>query len=263
MGKQTKIISALLALCAVLTLLAPLCLPSAAASAQSWYVKREKDHRQPRLDTEQSVISKYGGYYIDASHGDTCDEKVIYLTFDAGYENGNVSSILDTLKKENVTAAFFILGHLIDAEPTLVRRMREEGHFVCNHTANHKDVTRLSKEGFTEEVRSLEEAYEKLTGEKMKKYFRPPEGKYTEESLAWAEELGYKTVFWSFAYADWDNGSQPELQRARKKIEDNLHNGSVMLFHPTSKTNAMLLPELIRAWKAEGYRFGTLDELTK
>ena len=263
MTKIRKTISILLTLCALLTCLLPLCLPSSAAAAQSWYVKREKDHRQPRLDTAQNMIGQYGGFYIDKAHGDDCEEKVIYLTFDAGYENGNVASILDTLQKEKVTAAFFILGHLIDAEPALVRRMQKEGHFVCNHTSSHKDVTRMTKEAFTAELRSLEEAYARLTGEKMKKYFRPPEGKYSEESLAWAQEMGYKTVFWSFAYADWDNGSQPELRRARKKIEDNLHNGAVMLFHPTSKTNALLLPELIRAWKAEGYRFGTLDELTK
>lgn len=260
MKKQVKIISFLLAVCMLTVSAMPI---AAKQGVQSWYVKREKDHRQPRLDTEQTVIEGNGGYYIDKSHGDACDEKVIYLTFDAGYENGNVASILDTLKKEGITAAFFILEHLIDAEPALVRRMQEEGHFVCNHTARHKDITRLSKEGFAEELEALEKKYEGLTGEKMKRYFRPPEGKYNEETLRWAQEMGYKTVFWSFAYADWDNGSQPDLRRARKKIEDNLHNGAVMLFHPTSKTNALLLPELIRAWKAEGYRFGTLDELTK
>ncbi|MBR2951372.1 MAG: polysaccharide deacetylase family protein [Clostridia bacterium] len=232
------------------------------AAHQGWYVKRTSDHTQPKLDAGQQMIEKYDGYYIDRRHGDSCAEKVIYLTFDAGYVNENVLSILDTLKKEKVPAAFFVLQHVLKKNADTVKQMTADGHFVCNHTMRHKDMTKVSREEFVSELNGLADTYRALTGCEMKKYYRPPEGKYSEENLAWAKELGYKTVFWSFAYADWDNGAQPELKRAKKKITDNLHNGAVLLLHPTSKTNALLLPELIREWKAEGYRFGTLDELT-
>lgn len=232
------------------------------AQNRGWYVKRANDHRQPKLDADQEIIEKHGGYYIDRRHGDTCDEKVIYLTFDAGYINENVLSILDTLKKEKVGAAFFVLSHVLRKNGDTVKKMTEDGHLVCNHTMRHKDMTKVSHEEFVAELKGLEDAYRELTGCEMPKYYRPPEGKYSQENLIWAKELGYKTVFWSFAYADWDNGAQPELAKAKKKIQDNLHNGAVLLLHPTSKTNALLLPELISEWKAEGYRFGTLDELT-
>lgn len=227
-----------------------------------WYVKRASDNRQPKLDAGQEIIEKHGGYFIDHRHGDECEEKVIYLTFDAGYVNENVLSILDTLKNEKVPSAFFILDHVLKKNGDVVKRMTDEGHHVCNHTMRHKDMTKVGREEFATELNGLADSYRNLTGREMPKYYRPPEGKYSEENLIWAKELGYKTVFWSFAYADWDNGAQPELTRAKKKITENLHNGAVLLLHPTSKTNALLLPELIREWKAEGYRFGTLDELT-
>ena len=236
---------------------------SVSASHCGWYVRRAADHKQPKLDAGQEMIEKHGGYYIDYRHGDNCEDKVIYLTFDAGYINENVISILDTLKKENVPSAFFVLQHVLKKNGDTVKRMVSEGHLVCNHTMRHKDMTKLSREEFASELNGLSESYKALIGQSMPKYYRPPEGKYSEENLIWAKELGYKTVFWSFAYADWDNGAQPELKRAKKKITDNIHNGAVLLLHPTSKTNALLLPELISEWKAEGYRFGTLDELTK
>ncbi len=232
------------------------------AKGFGWYVKRASGNLQPKLDAGQEIIEKHDGYYIDHRHGDNAKEKVIYLTFDAGYINENVLSILDTLKKEKVPAAFFILNHVLKKNGDTVKAMCEDGHLVCNHTMRHKDMSKVSHEEFCSELNGLAEAYRTLTGREMAKYYRPPEGKYSEENLIWAKELGYKTVFWSFAYADWDNGAQPELAKAKKKIKDNMHNGAVLLLHPTSKTNALLLPELISEWKAEGYRFGTLDELT-
>lgn len=234
-----------------------------AKEAAGWYVKRNGEHKQPALDQAQEYIEKYDGFYIDKKHGDESAEKVLYLTFDAGYENGNIALILDALQKENVPAAFFVLKHLIKEEPELIRRMEKEGHLVCNHTVHHKDMTKVDRKVFVEELEGLATLYEELIGKKMPKYYRPPEGKYNEANMQWAKELGYKTIFWSFAYADWDNGRQMEIARAKKKIKDNMHNGAVLLLHPTSKTNALLLPELIREWKAEGYRFGTLDELTE
>ena len=187
---------------------------------------------------------------------------MVYLTFDAGYENGNVEKILDVLKTENVKGAFFILGNLITRNTELVKRMADEGHTVCNHTVHHKDMTKVSsKEEFSAELCALEELYREYTGKEMAKYYRPPEGKYDEKTLAYANELGYKTIFWSLAYADWDNNKQPSIEKAMKILLDNMHNGAVILLHPTSATNAAIIGELIRTLKAEGYRFGELTGL--
>lgn len=243
------------------TFVFPLC--TDARTENGWYVKRNPEHRQPILEPEQQFIEKYDGYYIDKRFGDDSSEKVLYLTFDLGYVNDSVASILDTLSKENVPAAFFVLEHVIKKNSDVVCRMVEDGHLVCNHSMYHKDMTKMDREGFRQELEGLEKDFKELTGKEMPKYYRPPRGQYNEQNLQWAKEMGYKTVFWSFAYADWDNGKQMEVVRAKKKIRDNMHNGAVLLLHPTSKTNALLLPELIREWKEAGYRFGTLDELTK
>lgn len=230
--------------------------------ARGWYVKRVPEHKQPKADADMEYISRFDGYYIDKNHGDNCTDKVLYLTFDAGYENGNVARILDTLKKEQVHGAFFVLSHLVKAEPELVCRMEKEGHLVCNHSARHKDMSCMSAEDFAKEIHDLEAEYTKLTGKEMARYFRPPEGKFSQSELKNAKDLGYKTIFWSLAYADWDNDRQPDLEKAKQKVLANTHNGAVILLHPTSATNAEILGDLIRTWKAEGYRFGTLDELT-
>jgi peptidoglycan-N-acetylmuramic acid deacetylase len=234
------------------------------STSYSWYCKREKDNKQPTLPPEFSFISLYDGYWIDNSAKDTSANKVAYLTFDAGYENGNVSRILDTLKEKEVCGAFFILLNLVENEPALVRRMVDEGHTVCNHTAHHKDMTKIrDSDAFGGELSALGEAFEKLTGTSLSKYYRPPEGRFSPENLECARALGYKTIFWSFAYADWDNNKQMSREAAKKKILDNIHNGAVLLLHPTSKTNADILGEVIDEMKKEGYRFGTLDELVE
>ena len=227
-----------------------------------WYVRRNDAHRQPELDPSFSYIEEYDAYYVDKQAAER-GEKVIYLTFDAGYENGNVAKILDTMKAEGVTGAFFILDNLILRNEELVRRMRDEGHLVCNHTLRHRDMTKIQdKETFSRELSSLSDLYRERIGGEMARYYRPPEGRFNEDNLKMAKELGYKTVFWSLAYADWDNAKQPSREAAMKKILDNTHNGAVILLHPTSATNAAILPDLIRIWRQEGYRFGTLDELT-
>ena len=234
------------------------------ADAKSWYCIRNKDHRQPIVGSDLSFAEEYGAYYIDHSHGDNDSERVIYLTFDAGYENGNVAKILDVMKEKQVTGAFFVLENLIIKNPELVVRMADEGHLVCNHTANHPDVTKMqSYEEFKSEIETLENVYRERTGREMSRYFRPPEGRFNTRSLEYARDMGYKTVFWSFAYEDWDNGKQMSVQAAKKKILDNVHNGAVLLLHPTSATNAAVLGEVIDELKSQGYTFGTLDELTK
>lgn len=226
----------------------------------NWFVQNNDNHTPPVLHTNFAFAEKYNFYYLDKKA--ESDDKVIYLTFDAGYENGNVEKILNVLKEENVPGAFFILGNLIDRNPDLVKRMSEEGHLVCNHTNKHKNITKLDQTGIKQEIQTLEQAYTELTGKQMAKYFRPPEGTFDKDSLAVVQDCGYKTVFWSFAYADWDNQKQMNPQDAKRKIMDNLHNGEIMLLHPTSATNAAVLQEVIQEIKSMGYRIGSLDEIS-
>lgn len=226
------------------------------AEAVNWYVKNNSEHKRPALDAGLSVINRHNACYIGK------DEKVIYLTFDAGYENGNVEKILDILKKHNAKAAFFVLENLIRRNTELVCRMADEGHLVCNHTASHKNMSLVyEREAFEGELRYLEKVYSECTGKELDKFYRPPEGSFNEQNLAFADEMGYKTVFWSFAYADWDNGKQPERERAINKIMSHIHNGEIMLLHPTSATNAAILDEVLTKLEAQGYRFGSLNEL--
>lgn len=227
-----------------------------------WYCVRNNEHKQPKADSTMSWIEKYDAYYLDRLHGDFSEEKVVYLTFDAGYENGNIESILNTMKEEDVRGAFFVLGHLISKNPDLICRMAEEGHLVCNHTVRHKNMTTIDDEiAFSKELQELETMYKNLTGKEMAKYYRPPEGTFDERSLHFASKLGYRTVFWSLAYADWDNNRQPDPQKAKELLLKYMHNGAVILLHPTSKTNATILKEFILELKSQGYRFGSLDEL--
>ena len=229
----------------------------------SWYCMRKKDHSQPDLSGELSFVENYDVIWCDKKNNSyDSEEKVIYLTFDAGYENGNIEKIIDVLREENVSATFFILDNMILKNESLVKRMIDEGHCVANHTMKHKDMTKLGCiEAFEKELSALEELYESTYEKKMPKLYRPPEGKLSEENLKWARELGYKTVMWSFAYEDWNNGKQPSREYAMKKILDNLHNGEVMLLHPTSATNAQIMKDLIKELKCRGYKFCTIEEL--
>ena len=189
-------------------------------------------------------------------------EKVIYLTFDAGYENGSTEKILDTLKKHEVPAAFFLVGNYIQQNADLVRRMAREGHTVGNHTMHHPDMSKISdRDAFQKELADLEVLYKEVTGEDLPKYYRPPQGTYSEENLKMAKELGYKTVFWSLAYVDWNNDKQPTKEQAFSKLLPRIHNGAVVLLHSTSSTNAEILDELLTKWKDMGYTFGTVEEL--
>lgn len=232
-------------------------------ASYNWYCVHVKDHVQPRVGAELSFVEELDGYYIDHEHQSFEDaEKVIYLTFDAGYENGNIAKILDILREEQVTGAFFILGNLITKNTDLVKRMAEEGHTVCNHTVRHKNMSSKNDAELLSELHELENLYAEKTGYQMASYYRPPEGRFSNQNLACAKENGYKTIFWSFAYPDWDNNKQMSAEKAKKIILDNLHNGEVMLLHPTSSTNAAILGDVIKELKAQGYRFGSLDELT-
>lgn len=238
-------------------------LPAVEVNAKNmyWYCKRNSDHKQPIADSNFSFLEECDGIYLDKKHGDENAEKVIYLTFDVGYENGNVTKILDVMKEEGVVGSFFILGNVIKRNPELVQRMANEGHIVCNHTLNHPNLVGKSESVFKNEVLGLENEYRHLTGKEMAKFFRPPEGTFDREMLERAQSLGYKTVFWSFAYADWDNNKQMNEEAALKKILDNVHNGEIMLLHPTGETNAKIMRRLIVELKSQGYSFATLDNI--
>ncbi len=225
-----------------------------------WYCTRQKAHRQAIAAPELRFVEEYSAYYIDHAHGEGNAEKVVYLTFDVGYENGNVARVLDALKETETPAAFFVLKHVATQNADLLRRMAEEGHLVCNHTARHKNLSHATAEEITAELKDLEQSC-LGAGVSVAPYFRPPEGSFSKEMLTHVQQQGYKTVFWSFAYADWDNNKQPSADHAMRCIMDNIHNGAVLLLHPTSATNAEILPRVIGALKEEGYRFGTLHEL--
>ncbi len=234
---------------------------AAGTTAQNWYCKNNGEHKLPELGSDLKIITKYDGYYANCNAG---NDKVIYLTFDAGYENGNVEKILDTMKAHNVKGAFFVLGNLIKRNGDLVKRMVDEGHMVCNHTRSHPDMTEITdKKMFASQLDSLALMYKELTGKEMAKVYRPPEGRFSEQNLSFAKELGYKTVFWSFAYADWDNNRQMSEEKALEKILAHIHNGEVMLLHPTSSTNAAIFDRLLTKLENDGYRFGSLEELWK
>ena len=228
----------------------------------NWYCNKAQDGKRPILPSEFSFISNYGGFYVD-ENADERNDKVIYLTFDCGYENGNVERILDTLKSHNAKGAFFVLGNLIKRNTDLVKRMVDDGHLVCNHTSSHKNMARVSeKEDFEKELHELEKLMNEYCSSPLAPYYRPPEGCFSKQNLIWAEELGYKTVFWSCAYDDWDNNRQMSGDKAMEKLMSRLHNGEVLLLHPTSKTNADILDRFLCELESRGYRFGTLDELT-
>ena len=230
---------------------------SSALSTGSWGLSFRQEGAPPIGNAGKDQLRQYQAAYI----GNT-NEKVLYLTFDAGYENGCTAKILDTLKEKQVPAAFFLVGNYIRQSPDLVRRMVAEGHTVGNHTMHHYDMSRLSdKAAFSKELTDLEALYKETVGQELPKFYRPPQGIYSEENLKMAQELGYKTLFWSLAYVDWNNDAQPTKEAAFAKLLPRTHNGAVVLLHSTSKTNAEILGELIDKWKAMGYRFGTLEEL--
>ena len=223
----------------------------------SWGLSFRQEGTAPIGNADAAHLARYDGAYL----GDT-QEKVLYLTFDAGYENGSTAKILDTLKAHQVPAAFFLVGNYIEKNADLVRRMAAEGHIVANHTMHHPDMSKLSdKAAFSKELTDLEKLYKETTDQDMPRYYRPPQGLYSEENLKMAKELGYKTVFWSLAYVDWNNDAQPTAAEAFEKLLPRTHNGAVVLLHSTSKTNAAILDELLTKWEQQGYTFGTIDQL--
>lgn len=246
---------------AFIVTLAIFLLPCAAASEMRWYCKYNDTHTQPPIPSEFAFIEDNGGVYIDHEHGDACADKVIYLTFDVGYENGNVAKTLDILKKHNAPGTFFVLENVVRRDTELVKRMFAEGHTVGNHTMSHKNMAYADRQTFETELYGLEKLCTELTGGTVAKIYRPPEGCFSESNMKILSDMGYKTVFWSCAYADWDNNKQPTPEAALNKLLTRLHNGEILLLHPTSATNAAILDEFMTTLENQGYRFASVTEL--
>lgn len=226
--------------------------------ASSWGLSFRREGARPEGNADINELKQYNAYYAE----DT-DEKVLYLTFDAGYENGNTPAILDALKKHGAPAAFFVVGNFIEDEPELVKRIVEEGHIVGNHTMTHPDMSAIStQQSFQEELAGVEKLFQDLTGEPMVKFYRPPRGVYSISNLATADNLGYATFFWSLAYVDWDQEQQPSREEAFSKLLPRVHPGAIVLLHNTSSTNAEILDELLTKWEEMGYSFAPLTQLT-
>lgn len=227
------------------------------SESQDWGLGFSEPGQPPTGMATVEELKKYDAHFLR----DTTEKK-LYLTFDAGFENGNTEAILDALQKHQIKATFFVVGHYLETAPELVKRMVEEGHTVGNHTYHHYDMSKiLDQESFAEEISSVEEKYKEITGQEMVKYYRPPQGKYSLQNLQMAKDLGYHTFFWSLAYVDWNQDAQPSHEEAFEKLLSRAHPGAIVLLHNTSSTNGEIMDELLTKWESEGYTFGTLDEL--
>ncbi len=232
---------------------------SASAQSASWGLSFQEEGKRPAGNATINDLKQYNAYYAS----DT-DEKILYLTFDAGYENGNTPAILDALKKHQAPAVFFAVGNFIKDNPDLIKRMITEGHIVGNHTMTHPDMSQISSmESFQKELEGVEELYTSVTGEPMTKFYRPPRGVYSTENLSMAKGLGYSTFFWSLAYVDWIQDQQPSKEEAFQKLIPRIHPGAIVLLHNTSSTNAAILDELLTKWEEMGYQFHSIKELTE
>ncbi len=230
---------------------------SVPASADNWGLSFPKEGHPPVGNAAQEDLARHNAYFL----GDT-SQKVIYLTFDCGYENGYTAQILDTLKKHRAPAAFFVVGNMIESAPDLIRRMADEGHIVGNHTFHHPDMSAISDQtAFQKELDQLSDLYRTTTGQELPKFYRPPQGKYSMENLKQADALGYRTVFWSLAYVDWYVDNQPTREQAYSKLLPRIHDGAIVLLHSTSKTNADILDDLLTRWEDMGYTFASLEDL--
>lgn len=237
------------------TSFSPKTIPTAAEG--NWGLSFQQDGEPPVANASFEELKKYNAYYAE----DT-SEKKLYITFDAGFENGNTPAILDALKKHDVKATFFVVGTYIKDNPDLIKRIHEEGHLIGNHTYHHPDMSQIAtKESFHKELKDVETEYKNVVGEEMTKFYRPPQGKYNESNLQMAKDLGYHTFFWSLAYVDWYENDQPSKEEAFQKLLGRIHPGAIVLLHSTSKTNADILDELLTKWEEMGYKFASLETL--
>ena len=224
----------------------------------NWGLSFQEEGQPPVANATFEELAQYDAFYAQDTN-----KKILYLTFDCGYENGNTPQILDALKKHGAPATFFVVGTYIESNPELIKRMISEGHTVGNHTWHHPDMAQISAmEIFQKELTDVEDAYKEVTGEEMTKFYRPPQGKYSESNLKNAQQLGYQTSFWSLAYVDWYENDQPTKEEAFDKLIGRIHPGAIVLLHNTSRTNAEILDELLGKWEEMGYQIRALAELS-
>ena len=230
-----------------------------APASENWGLSFPQEGASPQANATPEELSASWAYYIGNPK-----EKVLYLTFDCGFENGNTPAILKALKKHHAPATFFVVGNFLETSPDLIRQMRKDGHTIGNHTFHHPDMSKIStKEAFAKELSDVESLYQEITGEEMTRFYRPPQGIYSPENLQMAKELGYHTFFWSLAYVDWYEDNQPTKEEAFAKLLPRVHPGAVVLLHNTSDTNAEILDELLGKWEDMGYSFRSLEDLIK
>ena len=235
---------------------------TAAGASENWGLGFSENGSKPTGNASPEELKDYHAGFIDPDGSE--DNKVIYLTFDCGFENGNTEPILDALKKHNAPATFFIVGNYLETSPELVQRMLDEGHTVGNHTYHHPDITQIStKETFRKELEELETLFKEITGQEMTKFYRPPQGKYNKANLQMASDLGYCTFFWSLAYVDWYQDNQPTREEAFSKLLSRIHPGAVVLLHNTSDTNGESIDELLTKWEEMGYHFEDRGKLAE
>ena len=227
--------------------------------SENWGLGFGAEGAKPTGNASIQEMKQYDAYYMSES-----DEKILYLTFDCGYEKGNTEAILDALKKHNAPAAFFVVGHYLESAPDLVKRMVEEGHVVGNHTYHHPDMSKISDPAaFQKEMDDVKALYKDITGQEMAMYYRPPQGKYSTANLKMAKELGYSTFFWSLAYVDWNVDSLDWSKSSADAIfnqvvadlkHSNYPNEVVLLFHE-KKLTLEVLPRVIEYYRNQGYVF--------
>ena len=233
--------------------------PASSSAEGNWGLSFQKEGAQPIGNADYEELKQYHAGFIDNT-----EEKIIYLTFDCGYENGYTPAILDALNKHQAPATFFVVGTYAKSNPDLIRRMAEEGHTIGNHTYHHPDMSKIStKESFQKELTDVETLVQDIAGQPMSCFYRPPQGKYSQSNLKMADELGYQTFFWSLAYVDWYQDDQPTKEEAFKVLLKRIHPGAVVLLHNTSSTNAAILDELLTKWEEMGYRFEPLENLAE
>lgn len=231
----------------------------AVVESENWGLGFGGEGQKPTGNATAAELKKYNTYFCGEG-----EEKVIYLTFDCGYENGNTEPILDALKKHNAPATFFVVGHFLESAPEIVKRMVEDNHTVGNHTYHHPDMSKISdKASFQKEMDDVASLFKETTGTELAMYYRPPQGKYSTANLQMAKELGYSTFFWSLAYVDWNQDDQPSHEEAFEKLTKRIHPGAIVLLHSTSKTNGEIMDELLTKWEEMGYTFRPLSDLVE
>lgn len=243
---------------------------SESAKALATFSKEKKSHSygvaKDGKPHEISVTAQK--YFEDNSFNAFCldtvsKDKVLYLTFDCGYENGYTSKILDVLKEKNVPAAFFCTLNEVKDNKELIGRMISEGHIVGNHSVTHPSFAEISREQMKTEIQGFEDYLKENFGGYCEPYFRFPKGEYTDEALNLVGSLGYSSVFWSLSYADWDTNAQKGADYAYDKVISRLHPGAVILLHSVSSDNALAMAKIIDEARSEGYEFRSLRDFGK